>query len=83
MISRDVMYRTSHLSVIKELDLKRTQLLWETNKLSETETKLYQSQQELAKLRKDQSKLRMRNQETLEKLEQGTYVCPVLQGAIL
>lgn len=58
--------------MVKELDLKRTQLLWETTKLSETEAKLYQSQQEQAKLRKDQTKLRIRNQETEEKLQQGT-----------
>lgn len=52
--------------------MKRTQLLWETNKLSETEAKLHQSQQEHAKLRKDQTKLRMRHQEMVDKLEQGT-----------
>lgn len=63
--------RNSCASVTKELDLKRTQLLWEANKLSETETKLHHSEQEQAKLRKEQTKLRMRLQEAMEKLEQG------------
>ncbi len=66
--------RASHTSAMNELELKRTQLLWETNKLSEAEAKLHQSQQEQAKLRKEQTKLRMRNQETEEKFEQGDYV---------
>ena len=57
---------------MKELDLKRTQLLWETNKLSEAEAKLHQSQQDQAKLRKEQTKLRIKNQEVLDQLEQGT-----------
>lgn len=58
---------------MSELDLKRTQLLWETTKLSEAEAKLHHSQQEHAKLRKDQTKLHMRNQDTLDQLEQGRY----------
>lgn len=62
--------KASHTSAMNELELKRTQLLWETNKLSEAEAKLHQSQQEQAKLRKEQTKLRMRNQETEEKFEQ-------------
>lgn len=56
---------------MKELDLKRSQLLWETNKLSEAETKLYHSQREQAKLRKDHNKLQLRIQEVMENLEQG------------
>ena len=65
------MCRASRAAVMSELDLKRTQWLWETNKLSEAEAKLHRSQQEQAKLRKEQTKLRMRHQETEEKLEQG------------
>ena len=64
-------YRKSHASVINELELKRTQLLWETNKLSDAEAKLYRSQQEEAQLRKEQSKLCMRFQEKRESLEHG------------
>lgn len=67
-----ISYRRSHGTVMKELDLKRTQLLWETNKLSEAEAKLHQSQQDQAKLRKEQTKLRIKNQEVLDQLEQGT-----------
>ena len=59
------------MSVLKELDLKRTQLLWESNKLSETEAKLYHSEQEQAKHKKEMTKLRIKMQETLEKLDQG------------
>lgn len=57
--------------MIKELDLKRTQMIWETNKLCEAEAKLHQSEREQAKLRKQQSKLHVRNQENLEELEKG------------
>ena len=57
--------------MINELELKRTQLLWETNKLSDAEAKLYRSQQEEAQLRKEQSKLCMRLQERRENLEHG------------
>ena len=66
------MHRISHAKVIGELDLKRTQLLWETNKLSESEAKLHQSQQELAKLRKERSKHILKKQDALlDQLEQG------------
>ena len=51
--------------------MKRMQLLWETNKLSEMEAKLHQSEQERAKLKKEATKLKLRLQETTEKLDQG------------
>ncbi len=61
-----------------ELDLKRSQLLWESNKLSEAESRLHQAQQEQAKLRKDRSKLHLKAQEVMEELDQGTsYVARV------
>ena len=65
--------RKSHSAVTKELDLKRTQLLWESNKLSEAEAKLHQSQQEQAKFKKEQTKLRMKIHEVIEELEQGMH----------
>ena len=49
-------------------------MIWETNKLCEAEAKLHQSEREQAKLRKQQTKLHARNQETLEELERGTYI---------
>ena len=63
--------RKCHRSAIKELDLKRTQLLWETNKLREAETKLHHSQKEQAKLRMEKNKVQIRLQEAMHKLEQG------------
>lgn len=63
--------RKSHAVVISELELKRTQMIWETNKLCEAEVKLHQSEREQAKLRQQQAKLQIRNQETLEELEKG------------
>ncbi len=66
---------------MKELDLKRTQLLWETNKLSEAEAKLHQSQQKQAKLSKEKTILCMRNQEILDQLEQGTQDYYVIERA--
>ena len=58
--------------VVSELELKRTQMIWEMNKLCEAEAKLHQSEREQAKLRQQQAKLQIRNQETLEELEKGT-----------
>ena len=58
-------------SVLRELDMKRTQLLWETQKLSDVEGRLHHGQQEQAKARRELTKLRLRLQETLEKLAQG------------
>ena len=46
-------------------------LLWENNKLSEMEAKLHQSEQERAKLKKEATKLKLRLQETTEKLDAG------------
>lgn len=57
--------------MMKEVDMKRTQLLWETNKLSEAEAKLHHSEQEQAKLKKEVTKLKLRLQETMEKMDQG------------
>jgi len=57
--------------MVREVDMKRTQLLWETNKLSEAEAKLHHSEQEQAKLKKEVTKLKLRLQETMEKMDQG------------
>lgn len=66
-----IYYRNDYSSLLKELDMKRTQLLWETNKLSETEAKLYHSEQEQARHKKEVTKLRIKMQESLEKIDQG------------
>ena len=63
--------RRAHKSVINELDLKRTQLLWESNKLSEAEAKIHHTEQELAKVKKEYTTLRMKLQESTEKLTEG------------
>ena len=67
--------RVSHSAVLKELDLKRTQLLWESNKLSEAEVKIHRTEQEIALLKKEFTKLKMKQQENLEKLAEGVCVC--------
>ena len=64
-------YRSDKSSILRELDMKRTQLLWETNKLSDTEARLHHSEQERAMIRKEVTKLRMRLQETMEKVIEG------------
>lgn len=57
--------------MIKELDMKRTQLLWESNKLSEAEAKIHHTEHEMARLKKEFTKLKMRLQESTEKLNEG------------
>lgn len=52
---------------MRELELKRTQLLWEANKLSEAESRLHLCEQERAQLRRELSKVRMRLQEERER----------------
>ena len=61
----------TRVSVLKELELKRMQLLWETNKLSEANVKLYHSEKEQAKMKKEYNKLQLRTQEAMDQLEQG------------
>ena len=51
--------------------MKRTQLLWESNKLSEAETKIHYTEQEMARLKKEFTKLKMRLQESTEKFNEG------------
>ena len=53
--------------VRKELELKNTQLLWETAKLSEAEAKLHKCEQEKAKYVNESTKTRMKLQEVKEK----------------
>ena len=66
-----IYFRGDHNSVIKELDMKRTQLLWESNKLSEAEAKIHHTEQEMARIKKEFTKLKMRLQESTEKLNEG------------
>jgi len=56
--------------VLKELDVMRGQLVWESNKLSEAESKLYQSEKQNARRKEELTKLRIRLQESTEKLNQ-------------
>ena len=51
--------------------MKRTQLLWESNKLSEAEAKIHHTEHEMARLKKEFTKLKMRLQESTEKLNEG------------
>ena len=67
-------HRRDQSVVQREVDMVRTQLLWETNKLSEAESRLHISEQEQAKVKKELTKLRLRAQETSEKLQQGIYI---------
>ena len=60
--------------MLKDLDVKRTQLVWESNKLSEAESKLYHSEQQNARKKEELTKLRIRLQESMEKLSQGEWV---------
>ena len=66
--------RNNHAQLLKELDLKRTQMAWESNKLSEAESKLYHSEQQNARKKEELTKLRIRLQEATDKLNQGVRV---------
>ncbi len=80
------LHRKKHAAVVKELDLKRTQFLWETNKLREAETKLHHSQREQAKLRLDHNKLQLRLQEAKDQLQQGKAWlswCAIIRGVMV
>lgn len=63
--------RSQYSALLAEMDIKRTQLVWESNKLSEAESKLYHCEQQHARKREDLTKLRIRLQESSEKLNQG------------
>ncbi len=71
--------RAEKARTLRELDMKRTQLLWETNKLSDTEARLHHSEQERAKVKKEITKLRLRLQETTEKLTETQAACKLLE----
>lgn len=60
--------------------MKRTQLLWETNKLSDTEARLHHSEQDRAKVKQETTKLRLRLQETAEQLTEAQNTCRQLEG---
>lgn len=54
-------------AVRHELELKSTQLVWETTKLSESESKLHKCEQERAKLVNDATKMSLKLSETTER----------------
>ena len=66
--------RKEKAEVTKELELKRKQLIWEGNKLSEAETKLHHSEQEQARLMSEATKLRLKLQEAVGKEREGRCV---------
>ncbi len=74
LLSCPVECRSQHSAALTDLDVKRTQLVWESNKLSEAESKLYHSEQQHARKREDLTKLRIRLQESSEKLNQGECI---------
>ena len=60
------------LSLKKELDLKETQLLWESNKLMEAEANLHRAEQERAKMVTSVCRLNLKLTEAKEKENEGT-----------
>ncbi|XP_064399645.1 protein Spindly-like [Halichondria panicea] len=67
--------KSQQSAVLKELDVKRTQLVWESNKLTEAESKLYHSEQQNARRKEELTKIRIRLQESTEKMNQtGTKI---------
>ena len=66
-----VLCRSQIVSLTRELELKGTQLLWETTKLTETEAKLYKIEQEKSKMANSLCKLRLQLQESKEKENEG------------
>lgn len=67
--------RSQQSAVLKELDVKRTQLVWESNKLTEAESKLYHSEQQNARRKEELTKIRIRLQESTEKMNQSEWSC--------
>ena len=66
-----LMHRKENSVLRKEKEVKGDQLVWETQKLRETEGKLHRKEQEMARGQKEVSVLKMRLQELQEKLEKG------------
>lgn len=68
--------RSQISSVSRELELKRTQLLWESTKLTETEAKLYKTEQDKSKIANTLCKLRLQLQESKDKENEGQrFLC--------
>lgn len=74
--------RSQQSAVLKELDVKRTQLVWESNKLTEAESKLYHSEQQNARRKEELTKIRIRLQESTEKMNQSEWSCLYMSGNI-
>ena len=51
--------------------MKARQLVWESQKLRETEDRLHRREQELARARSELTLLRLKEEEVLEKLAHG------------
>ena len=63
----------------KELEVKGLQLVWETQKLRETEAKLHHKEQEMARGKKESSMLKMKLHELQEKMDKGRVCVDTLQ----
>ena len=59
------------MTLKQELDRKETQLLWESNKLTEAEAKLHRAEQDRAKMVNNVCKMSMKLTEAREKENEG------------
>ena len=66
-------HRKEIATLTKDLEVKGLQLVWETQKLRETEDRLHRREQEMARGQKEVSIFKLKLQEMLEKLEQGEH----------
>ncbi|CAI8013358.1 hypothetical protein GBAR_LOCUS8485, partial [Geodia barretti] len=67
--------RKENSSLTKEKEMKGLQLVWETQKLRETEGKLHRKEQEMARGQKEVSAFKMRLHEMQENLEKAESSC--------
>ena len=65
------------MSLAKELDMKRKQLIAESDNLQETKFQLRTSEQRCLKLTHDLSKCKQKTDEAEEKLRNGKVLCNV------
>ena len=63
--------RKENSGVTKELEVKGLQLVWETQKLRETEAKLRHKEQEMARGKKEVSIMKLKLHELQEKMDKG------------
>ena len=66
-------HRKENCTVTKDLEMKGLQLVWETQKLRETEARLHHKEQEMARGKKELLVLKLKLHEQQEKLEKGSW----------